>query len=513
MEMIFQAVDAPTPALCHDVAALSATNPFYTLPYIEAKRALGVQPWILALRQQETLYTACTAFMQSGRLNRSLEIPSVPPLPEGKVFWEGVARLCRQQRVSYLTIGSFASPPTQIPALAGEYTRRARCEYVLALGERPVWEGLSTHHKRNVKRARTAGVELQRTTEAQACAQHAALIASSMQRRQTRGEAVTDAVATTAIQAMLHTGAGELFQAVLHGEVLASMLVLFADKGAYYHSAGTSAEGMACGASHFLLYEIAAFLQQRTAQCFNLGGAEPENPGLERFKLGFGAQGIPLEAVECFLGSTLRKKIGSAVQMLQEDPRHFLQYALGQVERYVVYTAPPSAVPPPESRPGVTVAKMSDQTLLQLATQHPTLKRHVERYRHLGRNDAYAVWVDDQLAHIAWLITVEHDQALTVRNIKLRPGEVEITHCETLPAYRGQGLYPLMIRSLCQFAAQQGSQRVFMLTSCDNLASQRGIEKAGLKRCGQVKRLVFPALPQYAGLAYRGHRWHAYTSS
>ena len=61
------------------------------------------------------------------------------------------------------------------------------------------------------------------------------------------------------------------------------MLLLFSPRVAYYHSAGTTSEGMHLGASPYLITEVAARLRVRGLE-FNLGGAEPENAGLYRFK-------------------------------------------------------------------------------------------------------------------------------------------------------------------------------------------------------------------------------------
>lgn len=83
----------------------------------------------------------------------------------------------------------------------------------------------------------------------------------SIGRRQRRGEAVQEDIPARDFLAMTKMGAGQLFQAVLEGRTVSSALVLMSDKGAYYQSAGTSSEGMACGASHFLVCEIARILQ------------------------------------------------------------------------------------------------------------------------------------------------------------------------------------------------------------------------------------------------------------
>ena len=46
------------------------------------------------------------------------------------------------------------------------------------------------------------------------------------------------------VSALTAHGAGEIFQAVVDGQVLSTILVLLSRDAGYYHSAGTSAEGM-----------------------------------------------------------------------------------------------------------------------------------------------------------------------------------------------------------------------------------------------------------------------------
>ena len=52
---------------------------------------------------------------------------------------------------------------------------------------------------------------------------------------------------------------------------------------------------MKTGISHLLVFEILSSLQDEGVATFNLGGIEEDNPGLVRFKTGFGAIEIPLE--------------------------------------------------------------------------------------------------------------------------------------------------------------------------------------------------------------------------
>jgi len=115
--------------------------------------------------------------------------------------------------------------------------------------------------------------------------------------------------------------------------------------------------------------------------------------------------------------------------------------------------------------------------------------------------------VNGEPAHISWLVTSEHDELLPEREIKLRRGEAEITHAYTAEAFRGRGIYPLMINALCQQAAEMGIQRVYMSVHPSNLSSLRGVAKAGFKLSGKVFRMHSPILSERFVLRFRGHRW------
>ena len=65
-----------------------------------------------------------------------------------------------------------------------------------------------------------------------------------------------------------------------------------------------------------------------------------------------------------------------------------------------------------------------------------------------------------------------------------------ISNCYTLPAQRGQGLYPCLIQSACRQLAAQGYQRAIITCAPDNAASIRGIEKAGFRRVKTLYSLV-----------------------
>jgi hypothetical protein len=309
---VFFAVPARREILS-ELNALVPDNPFATPAYFEAKHRLGCTNWVIGIKNAMGGFRCgCGAFLRKGKLSCELEITSLPSVPRQDEFWVGLAEFCRKQRVTVLRLNSFNSPPgVQIPELDYSITWQSRSEFVLDLCT-DLPRNMSKNHQRNIKSARQAGVEIRRTRLVDAAAAHCRLIHESRQRRRARGESIRAGGSCDEHVVYVETGLGELFQALLKDEIVSSVLVLRTPKMGYYHSAGTSPEGMALGASHFLLRAIADLLRASGAEFFNLGGADLDS-GLARFKRGFGARTVPLWSAECFTGSIWRRMARGAL--------------------------------------------------------------------------------------------------------------------------------------------------------------------------------------------------------
>lgn len=292
----------PDVSVIQAVAAGDSTNPFLTPEYSIARESLGSSIYAIGLRTEETLRSSCLAFLSRNPLRRSLDIPSVPDLLDGETFWEGLVELCGKLGVSRLQVDSYSSRMGRVPQLPGEVDRRSRCEHVLDLTVQSLAAGLSTQHRRNISRAEKAGLSIRRTRESSSWKQHVELVDASMERRAQRGEDV-EFGSQALPSALLKFGSAELFQAVQGEQTLSSILVLRAKDGAYYQSAGTLPEGMKLGASPFLISQVAESLRQEGLRHFNLGGATMQNPGLYRFKTGFGTKAVMLESASFRLQS------------------------------------------------------------------------------------------------------------------------------------------------------------------------------------------------------------------
>jgi hypothetical protein len=267
---------------------LATLNPFYTPEYIAYRIDRGFVPWLL---YSGNVDIQCLAFMKTGRVRCSLEIPSIPAFSATDKFWGNLIAFCRKEGISDLSINSFNSHGGEIPEVGIELVRKTRREYLLNLKHPDFLKKLSKGHTYRIKKARKLGLEFQRRRDPDAIAKHAELISASMQRRKKRGENVGTSVAVENLSNLINSRVGIIFCAVLNEEILSSNLVLLSDKTGYSHTMGTSPEGMASGAAHFLINEIASALKREGKDKFNLGGTDDPNPesGLVKFKTGFGA--------------------------------------------------------------------------------------------------------------------------------------------------------------------------------------------------------------------------------
>lgn len=280
------------------LAAGEASNPFCTRQYAAARAALGDEIYEIAIRHPDQLISPCLGFIDGRFFKRRLRIASLPSLPYQDIFWDGITRFCRNSAIWLLQIESYCSSSATIPLLGQEMKRRRRMEYILEL-QQNLTAGLSSMHRRNISRAKKAGLIVGRSSDPSVCSDHMDLMMASLTRRLRRGEVVEVGYDRAVFTALLSTGSAEIFRALQNSTVLSSILTLRSKKGAYYQSAGTTPQGMEMGASPFLIMSVAEILRGEGATKFNLGGAEPENLGLQRFKAGFGAREVSLEAA-CF---------------------------------------------------------------------------------------------------------------------------------------------------------------------------------------------------------------------
>lgn len=476
---------------------LQPANPFATAAYFKSMRLLGCSTWVVGLQDSSNkLVYGCGAFIKKGRLNSALQITSLPNLDaDNIIFWQGLSDFCRRLGVTQLELGTYASPHGTSPPLLGiRCVRKSRCEFVLDLSG-DLAGMLSSNHRRNVRKAQKAGIVVRRTRSDEAAIVHQKLMNQSMDRRRSRGEKIPLGGPSSEAAAILESGAGELFQAIHEGSVLSSILVLRAAKGSYYQSAGTSPDGMAMGASHFLVHSVAIGLKTDGAHIFNLGGAD-EDSTLGRFKRGFGASHVPLYSASCYVGPGWRYNIGKALELIRSDRKTLWHLFAGGWSRMLIYAADTAASRTLESA-DLEFRALTEEDLRSITTTDPLFRtRQLDRLERFGCSYAYGVFTDGQITHVSWLLPAPAMDKDLPHIIRAQSKVAEITACETLSEFRGRGIYVFAIRNLLKLARGKGVQRVFMKTLPSNRASQSGIEKAGLKRVGSAIIITLPLTRQ-----------------
>lgn len=132
---------------------------------------------------------------------------------------------------------------------------------------------------------------------------------------------------------------------------------------------------------------------------------------------------------------------------------------------------------------GATIEK-GDISILSLEEQKMVpLPWEYQCHKYDAVKDFFIVKGAEGIRHISWIYL--HNQRNRI--LSLAEDEAEIKFSLTLPNYRGQGLYPKVLCAIMDHLYSTGIKRVFICAERNNLASIRGIEKAGFKKAGEVR--------------------------
>jgi serine/alanine adding enzyme len=131
--------------------------------------------------------------------------------------------------------------------------------------------GLDAHHRRVVRKARAAGVEVVPEIGVDELDGFVALYGDTMRRRNAAAfyyfpEQYWRHLATRLADALVR------FDASVDGELAASILCLAAPPVLHYHLGASSDRGQSVGANHVLFFETATWAAERGFERFHLGG-------------------------------------------------------------------------------------------------------------------------------------------------------------------------------------------------------------------------------------------------
>lgn len=313
----FRTVVSPSRDRMHALEQSCPANPFCTAAYARARSLLGETPVLFTVSGGSGTAVSFYGFLRRARIGHWLEIPSTPALDRWPAFADGLTRFCSDNGVKQLELNTYGSPTLALPPIRGERRRYARTEFVVDLATEPLLAGMAKGHRYPIRRAQRAGLTLRRSTSDDACVEHARVMSLSMTRRESRGESVSTEFPIEPLLALLHAGAGELFQVVDGEHVLSSMLLLRSRLAAYDHTSGSSPDGMEAGAPKLAVLRACEELRHEGCLELNLGGVRQHESGLRTFKEHFGARAVEMEAVVAEYHGPMLRLARGAVRLVR----------------------------------------------------------------------------------------------------------------------------------------------------------------------------------------------------
>ena len=106
------------------------------------------------------------------------------------------------------------------------------------------------------------------------------------------------------------------------------------------------------------------------------------------------------------------------------------------------------------------------------------VKESLERLRRGDR--CYTVSIDGRMAHYSWVQrSASHPITEAGVSVPVGRGAFWIYHCMTAEWARGRGIYPSTLERIVSDCFAEGDCTAWIYTSKQNVASQKGIERAG----------------------------------
>ena len=186
------------------------------------------------------------------------------------------------------------------------------------------------------------------------------------------------------------------------------------------------------------------------------------------------------------------------MERFRSDQKVLLHSLVRRVSRLAVYAIDLDDLEPPDPATCLAVQELEADDLRTMTVPIPGFReRQLQRLAQFGTSYAHGFYLDGQLAHVAWLLPSAAMVGDAAAAFRPRDGEAEITGAETLPAYRGKGISPDVIRCLLEQARDCGMRRVYMKAAFHDAPSRSDIEKAGLRLRGSVLIVSLPRVDRH----------------
>ncbi len=283
------------------LADLGVVDVYFRRAYLESARLLGQgSPVFLHLPASGVVFPALVREAADAYVDVGTPMGYGGPVasgeePAGAAFFEAYERWCAERRV----VATFARFH---PVLANQALAEGRW-HVETIGHSIGWRvegkdpdevfaGLDAHHRRVVRKARQAGVEVVAGIGADELGGFVDLYRQTMRRREASAfyyfpDEYWRHLAKDLGDALLR------FDAYEDGELAASILCLAAPPLLHYHLGASSERGQSLGANHVLFCDTGAWAAAQGFSLFHLGGGVGGfEDSLYEFKRRFDPEGL-----------------------------------------------------------------------------------------------------------------------------------------------------------------------------------------------------------------------------
>lgn len=152
--------------------------------------------------------------------------------------------------------------------------------------------------------------------------------------------------------------------------------------------------------------------------------------------------------------------------------------SLVKIYRNKSYSWPSSASVPARSLDMTVISEGNADLAAEI--REPALADVFGRFAREGRHGVFAM-IDGAPAGHAWITAPAASDRVVNSYARLEAGDCLIHYCFVDPARRGRGIYAEMLHEVTAWAIASGARRVLVDTGRDNIASQRGIQRAGFQ--------------------------------
>lgn len=139
-------------------------------------------------------------------------------------------------------------------------------------------------------------------------------------------------------------------------------------------------------------------------------------------------------------------------------------------------------------------AAWSEQTNVEHVTDRSLFQSRFDR----GELIWTAHGEDDKIVSYCWVTTKPVEIGEINCAIRPRADEIYLYDAFTFAEYRGQNLYPAVMNRILEHSREAGLQRALIFVMSDNVASIRGVLKAGFREFQRVTYYNFVGFVRYA---------------